>query len=153
MATKQKMLGSVGVPALCGHVKSIKQTAEAAANGVLQLSDALNQSITEIEAVLNELPPSAASITILPTDWTQDTTIESEYQYYYDVINAEVKATDLPIVSVAPRSLDVTADCELCPTCESLTGKIRIYSKSLPSDNIVINCWVIEGMEEQEGSG
>lgn len=144
MATTKKMLGSVGVSALCGHVRSIKQTANAAANGVLQLSDALNQSITEIEAVLNDIL-STASITILPTDWTQNTTIASAYQYYYDIINAEVTAADLPIVSVAPNSLETTAACELCPTCESMAGKVRLYSKSRPENNIVINCWVVKG--------
>lgn len=148
MANPKKLLGSVGVPALCGHVKSIKITAEAAAAGVLQLSDALNQSVTEIEAALNDLP-SAASITILPTDWTQDTTIDSPYQYYYDIIDAAVNSTDLPIVSVAPNSLDTAAACELCPTCESLTGRIRLYSKSAPSASIVVECWVIRGLDEE----
>lgn len=154
MANPKKMLGSTGVPALCGHVKSIKITAEAAAAGVLQLSDALNQSVTEIEAALNDLP-SAASITILPTDWNLDSTINSPYQYYYDIVDSTVKSTDLPIVSVAPSSLDTAADCELCPTCESLTGRIRLYSKSIPSTSIVVECWIVKGMDEtnEEGDG
>lgn len=144
MATKQKWLGKVGVPALCGHIKSIKQTADAAANGVLQLSDALNQSITEIEAALNDLP-SAASITILPTQWALDTTIDSPYQYRYDIVDSTVKSTDLPIVSIAPSSIDTAADCEVCATCESLNGRIRLYSKFVPSASIIVECWVIQG--------
>ena len=143
MAKTKKLLGSVGVPALCGHVKSIRITAEAAAQGVLQLSDALNQSVSEIEAALNDLP-SAASISI-PSSWQTISTQTSAYKYYYDITVTGIDNSDLPIVTIAPNSLEVASACGFCPTCESLANKIRVFAKSQPSSAITVSCWVIKG--------
>ena len=152
MANTVKVPSKVGLPALCGHIKSIRQTANAAANGVVQLSNALNQSVSEIEAALNDLP-SAASITILPAEWVKDASINTGYQYYYDIVNSEVDSADLPLISIAPGSLETTAACELCPTCESMNGKIRLYSKNVPVSSIVIDCWIIRGIAESNEEG
>ena len=145
MAKTKKLLGSVGVPALCGHVKSIRITAEAAAQGVLQLSDALNQSVSEIEVALNDLP-SAASISIpSASSWQTISPQTSAYKYYYDITVTGIDNSDLPIVVIAPSSLEVASACGFCPTCESFTNKIRVYAKSQPTSNITVSCWVIKG--------
>lgn len=143
MATAKKLLGNVGVPALCGHVKSIKQTADAAATGVIQLSNALNQSVSEIEEALNDVP-IAHSVTIPANGWTYNSSL-GDYSYYYDITATGVTANDLPVVSVAPSSLSTTANCELCPTCESLANAIRVYTKYVPDSAITVSWWAIEG--------
>lgn len=144
MASKKKLLGSTGVPALCSQLKSVKQTANTAAAGVQQLSDALTSSVQEIEDNMNDMIASATSVSLAVASWKQNTSLGT-YQWYYDISKSGVTTKDLPVVSVAPASLDVTSACELCPTCESLSNAIRLYAKSKPSGPISINYWIIQG--------
>lgn len=152
-----KTLSAVGFPALCGHVKSVQTTAKKAAEGVQQLSDALNQSVQEIEAVINDFPV-AASITILTTGWNQSDDTSLDFPYYYDIPAKNVDENDLPVITIAPQSQQTTADCGFCPTCESFNGKVRVYSKDIPDTAISAELFVIGGQagnfdDEEENSG
>ena len=77
-------LYSYGFPALCAFIAAIKQTADAAGSGVLQLSQGMQESLAEIEAALNDIP-SAASITISTSGWVEDNEATHSYKYYYDI--------------------------------------------------------------------
>ena len=144
MANPIRNLGATGVPALCGHIKNLK-------NIVYLIGNAFQDTMSEIEEAINDYPV-ASSISLSTEGWQEVTPTDSmgEYEYYYDITFASVDASDLPIVSVAPTSLGISANCGLCQTCESLNGKIRMYAKTVPSDTISVSCWVIKGQTAEE---
>ena len=144
MANQVKALGEAGLPALCGHIKNLK-------NIVFQIGNAFQETMSEIEEAINDFPV-ASSISISTSGWESVTPANSmgDYEYYYDINNVSIDSSDLPIVSVSPASLEVTAACGLCATCESLNGKIRLYSKDIPEEAITVSCWVIKGQTAAE---
>jgi hypothetical protein len=137
-------LYSYGFPALCAFIAAIKQTADAAGSGVLQLSQGMQESLAEIEAALNDLP-SAASITISTSGWVEDNEATHSYKYYYDITSEGTTADDVPILGISPSSMSIAATCGLCSTCESMAGKVRIYAISVPSTSMVATLMVLPG--------
>ena len=139
MSKNIKSLGDVGLPALCGHIKSLK-------NVVVQLGEAFQGTVAEIEEAINDFP-IASSISISTNGWQTITPANSigEYVYYYDITKSDIDSNDLPVVTISPSSVDVAAECGVCSTCESFNGYIRIYSKDIPSENISVQCWVLKG--------
>lgn len=136
-------LGRVGLPALCNHIKSLK--------GVVSImAEAFQETMVEIEEAINDFPV-ASSFSISADGWQSVSSDDlGDYKYYYDITNKSIDNNDLPIVSVAPGSMDTAGTCGLCPTCESLSGKIRLYAKSQPEKNMTISCWVIKGQSAEE---
>ena len=137
-------LYSYGFPALCAFIAAIKQTADAAGSGVLQLSQGMQESLAEIEAALNDIP-SAASITISTSGWVQDNEATHAYKYYYDITSSGTTQHDVPVLSISPSSMATAATCGLCSTCESMTDKVRIYSKYIPSSSLTATLMVLPG--------
>ena len=139
-----QILGATGVPALCGHIKNLKSI-------VFQIGHAFQETMSEIEEAINDFPV-ASSITVSAEGWQEVTPTNSmgDYDYYYDISNSEIDNSDLPIVTVSPADIATTAECGLCPTCESLNGAIRLYAKTQPEDDIRVSCWVIKGQTASE---
>ena len=94
----------------------------------------------------------ASSFSISTEGWKEITPANSmgDYNYYYDIVFSSIDENDLPIISIAPTSLSISAECELCQTCQSLNGKIRLFSKNIPESSIIISCWVIKGQTNEE---
>lgn len=145
MAQKNlQLMGATGVSALCDHIKVLK-------GAVQTIATAFQSTMSEIEEAINDFPV-ASSITISASGWQAVTPANSvgDYEYYYDITASNIDNNDLPIVSVAPASIATTAACGLSPTCESLNGYIRLYSKLEPEDNITVSCWIIKGQSASE---
>lgn len=137
-------LYSYGFPALCAFIAAIKQTADAAGSGVLQLSQGMQESLAEIEAALNDIP-SAASITISTSGWVQDNEATHAYKYYYDIPSSGTTSDDVPVLSISPSSMATAANCGLCSTCESMADKVRVYSKYVPDSSLTATLMVLPG--------
>lgn len=139
MSGKIKTLGNTGLPALCNQIKSLKSV-------IVQLGDAFQGTVAEIEEAINDFP-IASSISISTNGWQTITPANSmgEYNYYYDIKQSDIDSNDLPVVTVSPSSITAATTCSLCPSCESFDGFIRLYSKYLPSETIVVQCWVLKG--------
>lgn len=145
MANTKKVLSSEGVPALCAEIGRVKQSANL-------LSDALNQAVQEIEVALNDFPVST-SISISTSDWHENldtSTSVIHTTYYADVSNLEIDQYDVPIITIAPVSLDTAMRAGLCPTCESFNGYIRLYAKQVPDSPITLSYFVIKGKQQGE---
>ena len=143
MATSPiKNLGANGMPALCGHIKNLR-------NIVYLIGNAFQDTMSEIEEAINDYPV-ASSISISTSGWQELETTMGDYAYYYDITVNTIDSSDLPIVVVSPSSMSVSAECGLCQTCESLNGTIRLFAKTVPSENMTISCWVIKGQTSAE---
>ena len=115
-------------------------------NVTTNLGEAFQGAVAEIEEAINDFPV-ASSISVSTEGWQNVTPVDSmdEYYFYYDIPYSSIDSSDLPIVTIAPTSLDVAANCGLCPTCESFRGYIRLYSKLVPAENILLQCFIING--------
>ena len=131
-----KVLSSSGVPTVINYMKA-NHTA------IHQLSDALSQSVSEIEDIINDYPVNN-SATLLVNSWQTDNNSTNGYNYYYD-ISCTIDSNDLPIVSVSLSSLSIATAAEICPVCQSLTNAIRMYAKNLPTENITVGYFIIQG--------
>ncbi len=67
--------------------------------------------------------------TILSTGWKQDS---SDYPFYYDIPAEDVTQKDRADVTLAISSLAAASRCGLCPTCETLAGRIRLRAMAVP---------------------
>lgn len=83
---------------------------------------------------------SPVSITIPAEGWaseeideTGEEETEASYPFYYDVAAAGVTAKDSADVTISRASLDAAVGCGLCPTSETMEGKIRLRAMKAPT--------------------
>jgi len=92
---------------------------------------------------------------IIPAEgWTSveiDETGEEEtgasYPYYIDIAVPGVTAWTRADITIAVSSHSAAASCGLCPTSETLEGKIRLRAVSAPTEEISAEYWLHSGKE------
>ena len=84
------------------------------------------------------------SATIPATGWSSDT---NAYPNYYDVTAAGVTAADDVRVNLDPASVSAAVACGLCPTVETLAGKLRFRALQVPASAIAVKYRIQEGKE------
>ncbi len=67
------------------------------------------------------------------------------YPKYYDIAVPGVTASDRATVDLAPASAGTAEACGLCPSCETLAGKVRIRAASIPTASMTANYWIEKG--------
>ena len=87
-------------------------------------------------------------MTIPATGWQDDEGMTA-YPSYYDIVDKSVTDKDRASVMIAPESMSVAIACNLCPTCETVTGAIRIRAKSAPTTPISAEYWLEAGKENR----
>lgn len=107
--------------------------------------DATHRFVTDTEKNAWNAKPSAASVTIPTTGWGSDST--AGYPAYYDITVAGVTVKDRANVTIAVGSLATAEACGMCPTNETLAGKIRIRAVSVPTAAISAEYWIEKGKE------
>ncbi len=91
------------------------------------------------------LKPKINAVTISVSGWSYNNNETSDYKYYYDIPAAGVTTNHIAEVNFAPVSVDIAADAEVCPTNQTLAGKIRLRAKNVPSYALTAEYHVIEG--------
>ncbi len=82
---------------------------------------------------------SPVSITIPAEGWASEEIdetgeeTEASYPFYYDVAAAGVSAKDSVDVTISRASLAAAVGCGLCPTSETMEGKIRLRAMKAPT--------------------
>ncbi len=89
---------------------------------------------------------SSVDVTIPVSGWSTDTSV-GKYPYYYDISDSTVTSNDFAKVMIAPNSQDAASACGLCPTNETLAGKIRLRSVNIPTQAIVAEYRIEQGKE------
>lgn len=127
------------------HLKACAEEARAYAGGlVAKLAKTATEAIEELEQVKADKAQSVA-ITIPATGWANDSS--EDYPHYYDVTAEEVTTNDRAEVTIAPGSMGTAKACGLCPTNETLAGKIRVRAISVPQAEIAAEYWISDGKE------
>ncbi len=148
---RDKALRDVGLAALCGHVRNIRESlgelAEATADGLAEVDTILNtkQNISE-----------PVSLTIPVTGWQTDSSIPG-YTHYLDLSVPVILATDVVAVFVAPASKKAAEAANFTNT-ETMAGVIRLRAEKIPEQAISAEYHIIaaalpdgEAAEESEG--
>ena len=123
----------------------VKQSILAAKKHYVDLFLSAADAIQELNTVKAE-KTSAVSIVIPTSEWNHDSTV-AKYPFYYDILADSVTEKDRAVVTIAPESMDAAVSCKLCPTNETLAGKIRIRSVSVPAVGIAAEYWIEQGKE------
>lgn len=89
--------------------------------------------------------PTATPITIPTSGWQSDST--AGYPKYYDISVTGITAKDRAEITISHSSLDTAKTCGLCPTNETLAGKIRVRAASIPTAAISAEYWIMDGKE------
>lgn len=91
--------------------------------------------------------PKAVNFTIPVDGWEEDVDAES-YPLYFDLAVEGVTDKDRATIIIAPAGQEAAIACELCPTSETLTGKIRLRANIEPMQEIPAVYWLEEGRSE-----
>lgn len=86
----------------------------------------------------------SVAITIPTTGWTKDTTF-TDYPYRYDIAVTGITENDHVDISIAPGSMADAIACQLCHTNQTLSGKIRVWAKAVPTKAISGEYWLNQG--------
>lgn len=129
-------------------LEQLRQLAEAAktyTDGLMaKLAQTTVEAVEEVEAAKAN-KPKGISASLATGNWTLDET--TGYPYYCDITAAGATAKDRAEVAVLPGSLATASECGLCPTCETLSGKIRIRAVKAPTAAIAVTYWLDGGKE------
>ena len=87
----------------------------------------------------------SVSAVISADKWQSDET--AGYPYYCDLTVEGVTAKDRAEATISPEGLAAASACGLCPTNETLAGKIRIRAAGVPSEDIPAEIWIEKGEE------
>ena len=148
---KHRTLPREGLAVLCSAITTNETTAENAGTAVVKLSETMKKGFEEIEDALNDFPKATSfSIPAEASAWTKDDEEQSVYKYRYDVTAEGVTAADVAIVTISRSGFSSARLCGLCPQNETLSGKIRLRAKSVPTSSIAAEYYVCPGKEESE---
>lgn len=136
----------MGKLTLTEHLQACAEAAKNFTNGlVAQLAQTVTEAMQEMESVKADKQDSV-SITIPTTGWGVDEASES-YPNYYDITVAGVTAKDRADIAIAPDSMDIAVACEMCPTNQTMAGKIRVWARTVPTDAIIAEYRLNQGKE------
>lgn len=68
---------------------------------------------------------------------------EEDYPYHIDIINAAITEDMTPSAAFDRESLSVASQYGICPTIETGDGYLRIYSASVPEEEMTASCLLI----------
>ena len=111
-------------------------------NLMAQVTRAAVQDIAALDGRKQD-KATAGSVTIPATGWGSDST--AGYPKYYDLAVSGVTASDRAELTLAPAALSTATACGLCPTCETLAGKVRLRAASVPAVAMAANYWIEKG--------
>lgn len=147
---------SFGFSALINFIKQTRRTSDVAASDVSALQEDIQgltaqttETFRQVDNALAEMDSSKmdkrneAAISIPTTGW--QTTTGISYPKYCDLTAQDITAADRVDIMVAPASVQTAVSCGICPTCETLEGKIRIRAKQVPAQAISARYWVEKG--------
>lgn len=128
------------------HLNACLTATKAFAYGLVgELASATVAAMEELESKKADVSSSTAVI-IPSSAWGSDNGMVG-YPIFYDIAAAGVTEKDRAEVSIAPGSMETAKTCGLCPTNQTLAGRIRIRAASVPSGDIAVEYWVMNGKE------
>lgn len=156
---KWKIPDLLGFSALIDSLKTTMKTSDAAASGVsglqqdiqglvTQTKNAFTQTNTALQGLDGQKQDKFNNVPFtIPADaWSTDGA-ENEYPVFYELAVSGITANDRASIAIAPASVAAAVACGICPTCETVAGKIKIRSTVMPTAAISAEYWIETGKE------
>ncbi len=129
--------------AILKHIRSIAVSArDYTLSQISTLAVATTEAVEEVNQLKADKSKSTA-YTIPTTGWAKSSL--AKYAYYYDIPVSSVTANDKATVTILPASEETAVSCELCPTNQTLAGKIRLRAVTPPAKAISCEYWIEQG--------
>lgn len=80
--------------------------------------------------------PTPTAFTLAVSAWMENSSETSEFVYYADIEVSGLTANDYAEVNFTRTSQSVIANADLCPSGDTMSGKIRIYAKNVPATSV-----------------
>ena len=145
MSWKAFTAGSLNV--LLSKIAQVKRTVDDVSSTVSGLGEDLVQlsELVERDIAKKQDKPKGTTCSIPKTGWVKDS--NTSYPYYYYLSVTGITAQDRVDVLLAPASVTAAVSCGLCPTSETLAGKVRLRAVSAPTAVISAAYWIEQGKE------
>ena len=78
--------------------------------------------------------------------WIEDSDSDATFNFVYHFSVKGLTANDVVNINIAPDSLGICVNCGLCPTCEISDDIITLRSKSIPTDTISAEFYLLKGL-------
>lgn len=111
-----------------------------------QITGTVADALVEMaEVKADRVEPFA--LTIPKTGWSAEpaATAFEDYPKFLDISVKDVTSRDVANVTIKPSSLKVVSECGLCPTTETMEGKIRLRAVKEPTAAIEAECVIWTG--------
>ncbi len=131
------------------HLKALALDAKKYVQSLVgDLAESIVEAMEEMDATKSDKGTSVP-FSIPRLGWVSDISsdLSDEYPYYCDVSVSRVTANDRASITISPSSQQTAIACGICPTNETLAGKIRIRSRQRPTANIAAEYWIEQGKE------
>ena len=157
---RYKVLNFLGLEVLAAAIRAVRKAADGNTSAIGRVTDDLLTLSNATQSVLNQMGEALASkqdqsrteaVTIPVTGWARDPGEDAaaqKYPWYCDIAIPGVTARDRAEITIAPGSIQEAAACGMCPTNETLDGKIRIRAVQAPQSSIQAEYWIEAGKEE-----
>lgn len=125
------------------HLQAAANKAMGFASEVAATAAAAIQEVHKLKAD----KPLGVAFSLPASGWKEDAAAEA-YPMYYDFAVPGVTAKDRASVVLAPASQAAAIACGLCPTNETIAGKIRFRADTVPAEVISAVYYLDEGRSE-----
>lgn len=140
-----------GLKALISHIMKAEKAAEDSTSAASSLSGEFqtlakltSDAISDMNSLKQDKTDSVKA-TLSVKAWSQDET--AGYPCYCDLTVEGLTTSDRAVVTIAPTGLKAASLCGLCPTNETLEGKIRLRAAEIPTTDIPVEYWIEKGEE------
>jgi len=109
--------------------------------------DELNAAVNNAYKTFVETVPTGGikktiELTITPDDWNEDAASKG-YPFVYDIVDAEISADAVPMVTVDEDSELTAAFAGMASSATSYDGYVRLKCAELPDDDITLSCTIM----------
>ena len=126
-----------------GHLQAAAGKAMGFASEVAAAASAAIREVHKLKAD----KPLGVVFSLPASGWEEDAAAEA-YPMYYDFAITGVTAKDRASVVLAPASQATAIACGLCPTNETIAGKIRFRADTAPAEAISAVYYLDKGRSE-----
>lgn len=91
---------------------------------------------------------SQKDITIPVSGWVADTDTDGAFNWMLDIASMDIKESMVPILTFAPKYLELAAIYGICQSGRTIPGALRVYTQNIPTSPIDVSLTLLETERE-----
>ena len=85
------------------------------------------------------------NLSIPTSNWIENADSDTHLNFSCELKMDSLLAGDVVNINIAPKYHSMCVGCGLCPTCEITNGKVKLFAKEIPSDEISAEYYILKG--------